>query len=257
MPDVTVTIGPVEDASSTDAIRFDLDPLARGCIVEHHVIITPGPAADAQALGGLVVGPVLARLCRQLGWQPFDGSAIARDEGGAILILGLPGAGKSTLAAALNRPVWGDGVLAIGLSPSATLHMAGPTPLRLWADGLAALQWPVPNEKPLREPWRRWSVRDRAVITQSPPLSVPIRGIVFPKRANSSSVLTPMSPAVVAARLGGAQWRFDALVDTGAFTTFAELAESVPAVSIELAPGAERLSAAARVIEDWIAGLQP
>lgn len=76
-----------------------------GCITVHdgtEVVIRPSPAADAETIGRLVLGPVLALVLHQRGRFVLHASAVVVD-GAAVAFLGNSGQGKSTLAAFFYR----------------------------------------------------------------------------------------------------------------------------------------------------------
>lgn len=67
---------------------------------QRFIHIEPAPGADAGRVSVYLVGLVLSFLCRQEDCLVFHGSAVT-GAGGALLLLGNQGAGKSTTAAAL------------------------------------------------------------------------------------------------------------------------------------------------------------
>jgi hypothetical protein len=88
-----------------------------------------------------LVGPVMGFVLRLRGITPLHASAIAV-EGQAIAIVGLPGAGKSTTAAAfasLGYPVLSDDVVPLADHVDRFLVAPGYPRVNLWPDSVRAL----------------------------------------------------------------------------------------------------------------------
>jgi len=79
------------------------------------IVVDPAPNSDDLLLRSFILDSAMAVLLHQRGLLVMHGSSAALD-GGAVIFLGRPGAGKSTTAAALYRrgyAVIGDEVVAI------------------------------------------------------------------------------------------------------------------------------------------------
>jgi hypothetical protein len=77
------------------------------------IVVDPDPGAPERAVVGVVTGLAMGILLHQRGLLVLHASAVAVD-GSAVIILGDPGAGKSTLAAALHGR--GHGILSDDVS---------------------------------------------------------------------------------------------------------------------------------------------
>ena len=88
-----------------------------------------------------LVGPVMGFVLRLKGITPLHASGIAVDEQ-AVAVVGLPGAGKSTTAAAFARlgyPVLSDDVVALSDQSDRFLVAPGYPRVNLWPDSVRAL----------------------------------------------------------------------------------------------------------------------
>lgn len=105
------------------------------------IIIEPAPGVEARVLRLFVLGPALAVLLHQRGRLVLHGSAVAVD-GRAVVFLGGPGWGKSTLAAALyarGHGILADDVTAVDGDAGSPMVFPGFPQLKLWPEAAAAL----------------------------------------------------------------------------------------------------------------------
>jgi HPr serine kinase-like protein len=156
-PDITIRFGPAPDVP--DPIRPGRPGLARigrsgDCNLEAagvarylvtgggEVVVEPHDSADGVMLRAWLLGPVLGILCHQRGLFPLHASCVRIGEN-AVALTGRPGAGKSTLAAALVQRGHGlvsDDVCAIDLAASGGPMVLPSFPrLKLWEDAMERL----------------------------------------------------------------------------------------------------------------------
>lgn len=106
----------------------------------HEIVVERGPEADEDHLRHMVGGLCLGLLLHQRGYLTLHGSVVDIF-GGAVIFVGGKHAGKSTLAAAMQRnghPILSDDVAAIDMSNSQTPRIVpGPSSLNLWPDTAA------------------------------------------------------------------------------------------------------------------------
>ncbi len=153
-PDVAVRIGaalpvPVANGGLWDTapgvFSLNVDGVARYQVTDgREVLIEPASGARDQQVGNLLMGPVLAALLQQRGVSTLHASAIATDSG-AVLFLGQPGVGKSTLLATMverGYAMLADDVTGVVLDASGQpLALPAFPQTQLWANVVDALGW--------------------------------------------------------------------------------------------------------------------
>lgn len=105
------------------------------------IIVDPAPDVEDGLLRLFILGPVLAVLLHQRGLLVLHASAVTMD-GNAVVFMGGPGWGKSTLAAALyarGHGVVADDVTAVQLKGENLAVLPGFPQLKLWPDAVASL----------------------------------------------------------------------------------------------------------------------
>jgi hypothetical protein len=156
-PDITIRFGPAPDVPHP--IREGGPGIARigrngDCTLEaagvarflvtggRAVVVEPHENADGFMMRAWLLGHVLGILCHQRGLFPLHASCV-RIAGYAVALTGPPGAGKSTLAAALVQRGHGlvsDDVCAIDLAASDGPMVLPSFPrLKLWEDAMERL----------------------------------------------------------------------------------------------------------------------
>ena len=214
------------------------------------VEVAPADGADPTTLGLLLSGPILAVLLRQRGLLPFDGAALGWN-GGAFLIVGPSGVGKSSLAAALalkGWPVLADGVL--GVSPSAGELMRGAPRLRLWRSAAQALGVDLTGCAPLRPGEARFDT----LWPGHSPGPWPITGIAIVLNRAASPACEPLSPGRALACLTRSLWSRPAFGEdrAGATALMADLgglASSVPCWRLTVGEELEALGTTASLLQ--------
>ena len=109
------------------------------------IIVDPAPAVDDRVVRLLLLGPVLAVLLHQRGLLVLHAGVVEMG-GGAVLFLGGPRWGKSTIAAALyhrGHCLVADDVAAVRTDTAVPLALPGIPQLKLWPDTVAALGEPL------------------------------------------------------------------------------------------------------------------
>ena len=156
MPDVRITVGdvpPFEASVSLNGISFHaapgvmllaVDGIARyreedGCAI----VVEPDPVASPERIGAFLFGSVFGALLHRRGIIPMHGSAVGTPGGECALIVGAPGAGKSTLTALLEergRQVVADDVSALSSGSDGLVRLRpGPPRLKLSTEVLRRL----------------------------------------------------------------------------------------------------------------------
>jgi hypothetical protein len=201
---------------------------------------------------------VLAMAIRQRGTLVLHGNAVDVD-GGAVALLGCPGAGKSTLAAALvaaGSSMVADDHVVIGQEGERRWVQPGPPRLRLWPDSLPLLNR-LPGELPRVFPdkEKRLVNLDEGDRTAHPRAEAyPLRAIfvLAPRHAGDGDAqCTPLYGAaalnlVLRHRFG--TFLIDPQHAKCELEGLARLAETVPIVRVEAADGLDRLPATAGAI---------
>lgn len=141
IPSDVIATGECFHTSSDEAYLFWRD-VGRLLVREgREIIADPAPWAERGVLRLFILGPALAVLLHQRGRLVLHASAVAVD-GGAVVFLGGPGWGKSTLAAALfarGHGILADDVTAVDADASSPTVFPGFPQLKLWPEAAAAL----------------------------------------------------------------------------------------------------------------------
>jgi hypothetical protein len=157
-----------------DGTEFTLDAAGTriGCTWE--------PPMTREDMATYLLGPVLGFALRLRGVTCLHASVVAM-AGGAVLVCGPAGAGKSTTAAALaarGHPVLADDVAALDPSPDGVTVRPAYPHLRLWPDAVRALYGADADLPPLTPNWeKRYLDLARDATFHAAPL--PVRAVVL------------------------------------------------------------------------------
>lgn len=129
-------------AAQPNTLLCWLAGVARFHVVEgREIVIEAAPQAADEAVRSLLFSSPLAGLLLQRGLLPLHGSCVA-SPAGALVFLGSPGAGKSTLAAEFRRrgfQILADDITALRVAPQARPSaLPVSSSLRLWPSALAS-----------------------------------------------------------------------------------------------------------------------
>jgi hypothetical protein len=166
------------------------------------VRIAPDSAAPNADVRRFLLGPVVTLLCHQRGLLPFQGACVSRDRD-ATLICGLPGSGKSTIAAALVKKgfdVVCDDLIPVGGAAPVVLPTV--SRLNLWRNSLDALGIPCDGLTPSRagQEYYHYAGPEPAIAE-----ALGVARIVVIERAEvSSERLEPLPPRLAVRRLSRA-----------------------------------------------------
>jgi hypothetical protein len=158
-----------------------------------------------------LLGPVMAFISQMKGVTCLHGSAIAI-EGGAVVLTGPQGAGKSTTAASFARagfPIISDDLILLHEKDGAIVVEPSYPVLRLWPDSVTHL---FGNEDALPRISPSWNKRGFNVIGRDAGFqqsAIPIRAIYFlePRSgADDAPFLKPASGASAVVRMVGNSW---------------------------------------------------
>ena len=153
--DVEVTVGPVNEPAGTPMLTLPHSKLwADGSFLlalenvgrfhvegGKHVRVEPAANVHEPELRTFLLGSVLGVLCHQRGQLPIHASAV-RIDGRAVLIAGVSGAGKSTVAAALGargHALVADDIAAVSLGDDGLQVIPAFPQRKLALDALQAL----------------------------------------------------------------------------------------------------------------------
>lgn len=149
--EITVHTVPRSIAAEHTGLRFQLNRNLALYRVDHvasylvengeRVVVEPAAAADPDAVRLFCLETAMPTLLAQREHLALRGSAVATS-GGVLVFLGGPGAGKSTLAAALERKgyILTDGLCVLSPDRQGSWRVeAGLSEIRLWPDDLARI----------------------------------------------------------------------------------------------------------------------
>jgi HPr Serine kinase C-terminal domain len=156
------------------------------------IVVDPAPAVHDGLLREFLLGPVLAVVLQQRGLLVLHGSTVEID-GAAVVFLGGPGWGKSTLAAALHARGHGlvaDDVTAVGFDADGPVVRPAYPQLRLWPDSVRAV-----GDDPAALPRLRPELEKRArpVAANLSATRLPLRQI-YVLRKNGAMGAKPLPP---------------------------------------------------------------
>jgi hypothetical protein len=143
------------------------------------MIVDPAPGVGPEPIRLLILGAAMGVLLYQRGLTVLHGSAVAID-GGVVAFLGVKGAGKSAIAAALyargHRFITDDLLVVQYDQQGKPLVLAGYPQIKLWPDAVSML-----GENPEDLPRIRPDVEKRAqtVVMPDPQMIFPLRKIFF------------------------------------------------------------------------------
>jgi hypothetical protein len=183
--DLRITLGPVPDSlpeqkqgglymriAPDQRILFTVPGIANYLIdTPDHVIIAPAQGADPWDISTFFMGSVFAMLCHLRGLRPLHSSAVEVN-GKALVFVGQPRAGKSTLAAALvgaGFRLLADDVSIVSLATETPSVRPYTNIQKLWSDSAQALG--LAAGRPLRTGTDGvWKYEYRSAAQSSAPL---------------------------------------------------------------------------------------
>jgi hypothetical protein len=193
-----------------------------------------------------LVGPVLAFALRRRGALPLHGAALEAG-GGAVLVLGTSGTGKSTLAAALalsgQRVLCDDAALLTRETGGRFVVQPGSRWIRLWPDSVRHLFGPGRELPPLARGWdKRYLALSAAYAATALPLTAIylLEGELGDRDPGSRTLSLSAGPAfraLLAHSYGGLLQ--DPPQRAREFQWLAELAARVPVRRLQRAPVGE------------------
>lgn len=148
-PDVEILLGPLDGPAGhgdfeidPDLFRLRIDGIgrfeARGGT---RLVIDPEAGARPAEVRAYLLGTMLGALLQQRGMLALHASAVTTKDGKAIAFVGESGAGKSTIAMALNargHPLLCDDVCAVTTSGDGATAWPGVRRLKLWSQSIEA-----------------------------------------------------------------------------------------------------------------------
>ena len=118
------------------------------------IVVAPAPGAECESVTAFLLGVALPALLRQRGMLTLRGSVVAGPKGG-VLLIGEPGAGKSTAAAVLWRrgfQVVSDGPCVVAMRDGRAMALGGFRTMHVWSDVLEAIGVRATDLRPVRRP---------------------------------------------------------------------------------------------------------
>lgn len=248
--DVATRVEVIDDARGYTAFRYG-DGTAVDLAHHERPARIRAAIASGQTLEDLTAylyGPVLGYLLRAWGRLALHASCV-RIDGGAVLLAGPPGAGKSTTAAALaarGAAILSDDLTALTTDDDRTLAWPAFDHLRLWPDGERIVLGDTGRLERITPTWdkRRFPL-DGAAFAEEP-VSVSAIVVLRP-RTQSGRVLTrtipPARAVIELATLTYANYLLDAPMRARELTQLGALVRTVPVRSLTPPAGRDRLGA--------------
>ncbi len=220
IPDIGPTasaFGPAIKIAGDGGVRLEI-PTVGVFFIEggHRVTIAAVPGVSESDVRVFLLGTVLGVLCYRWGLLPLHAAGVAV-KGGALLVTGDSGAGKSILVAALAArgfPLIADDLCALDFSDKAAPKILPAFPrLKLWADSATRLGIPVEGLERCRAATQKFALpfaAERFHAAALPPKSIvllyrePLRARVGTQRLSGMAAVARRNQIVYCARLGDA-----------------------------------------------------
>jgi len=200
-PDIAIRYGVVPETlvdATSRGLRFQVAPdrfllkvdgVARYLVISgKEIVIEPCLSATEYDIQVFLLGSVFGALLQQRGDLVLHGAAIVVN-GQGIILSGVSGIGKSTLAAALSQkgyPVLTDDVSAVRFSAAGTPSVIPGYPrLKLWADSAEKLGNDTTSLQQVRGNLEKFEYTMTENFCQTP---VPLRGLYQLNISDSTSV---------------------------------------------------------------------
>lgn len=218
-------------------LRYESGPLAWEMSVRRdRICVRLGRGVPLEDAATVVETTGLAAVLHERGTPLLHGCAVARGDE-AVLLLGSPGTGKSTAAAALvaaGHTLVTDDIAAL----DGGLVHSGPSRLRVYPDTAAALGW-----RESRRLFASPDLDDKRYVTVATAGPVPLRSILLLQPADSGGLTTLAPPRALAALLTHVFAL--RLLDPGArargLHALAQLVREVPVRELAFRRGLDRL----------------
>jgi len=242
VPDVTAdwkTFSPLIHIASPDAVRVAIPRVASYWVEGgRRVIVEPHLPVEAPAIRLFLLGTVLAILCYQRGLVPLHASAV-EVPGGALLVSGRSGLGKSTLAAMLvergHRLIADDVcVLELGAGDTPLIRPVLPR-LKLWQDAAQAMAISTDGLEQVRDEALKFNLPVEESRFRSEPIRAAHIVLLRPSRLSPEIAATKLTPLAaiengqlfyrrrLAEALGGRALLFRARIAVGRSVPITEL----------------------------------
>jgi len=237
--DVGARVEIVDDVRGHVAFRYgdgsaiDVDPRVRPARIR--AAIAPGQVLED--LTAYLYGPVLGFLLRARGQLALHASCV-RIHGGAVLIAGDAGAGKSTTAAALatrGYTVLSDDLTALTLDDAAATAWPAFDHLRLWPASAPLVLGGASSLERITPTWdkRRFPLDDSA-FAEAP---CPVRAVVVLRARRTGAqvvarTLTPAQAVIKLATLTYANYLLDAPMRARELMQLGALVRAVPVIAL-------------------------
>jgi len=140
--------------------------------------VAPAPGADPVTLRLYLLGSSLGMALHQRGLLVLHGATVLHS-GGAALIVGDSGEGKSTLAAGLGRAghaILGDDTMPLWSAAGGFEVWPGSRLFKLWSDSIEALGGASAGLQPVGDRLEKFFVPNAA---EAPDAAVPVRSVVL------------------------------------------------------------------------------
>lgn len=194
------------------------------------IVLEPAPGVEERTLRLFILGPALAILLQQKGRLILHASAISIS-GGAVALLGGPGWGKSTLAAAIHSRGHGmvaDDVTAIQIETISPMVFPGFPQLKLWPEAAVALGYPLETLPQLHPQLQK---RARRITHGFSLVPLPLR-CIYVLAESTVQEIEPLRPQEALVELVRHSYGVRLLAGTGASAHFLQCAHVVQSVAI-------------------------
>ena len=212
------------------------------------IAVIPDSSVDDQVIRQFIIGTMLAILLYQRGYLVLHASSVLVGDA-AIAFLGIPGSGKSSIAAALNKlgyDVITDDVAVIDTGKNPPTIFSGHHRIRLGPEIAQVLGYRQADENLFEDSSDKYSIPISNILPESP---VPLFQLYTLSEGQETVIQRiPIQSAVIELVLQSIPTRWNLPEDKQHFSQCVELVKRVPLFSLQRSSKVDEIPETAKLI---------